>query len=75
MVRPNSITEVQALLGDPKLTKLLIWGQSGNRVVAKPKSRLSRTVFREILKKFREMGGGYTGYFGFTVELEKKDKE
>ena len=75
MVRPTSITDVQVLLGDPKLTKLLIWGQSGNRVVAKPKRRLSRTVFREILKKFREMGGGYTGYLGFTVELGKKDKE
>ena len=72
MLRPTSVTDVQVLLGDPKLTKLLIWEQQDNRVVAKPKHRLSGTAFQEILRKFREMGGGYSGYLGFTVELEKK---
>lgn len=72
MVRPTSITDVQVLLGDPKLTKLLIWEQQGNIVVAKPKHRLSSTTFQEILRKFRKMGGRYDGYVGFTVETAEK---
>jgi len=72
MLRPTSVIDVQVLLGDPKLTKLLTWERQDDRVVAKPKHRLSPTAFQEILRKFREMGGGYSGYVGFTVELKKK---
>lgn len=71
-MRPQTLTDCQVLLEDPKLTKVLEWEQKGNTVIAKPKHRLSGTVFQEILRKFREMGGGYAGYVGFTVELEAK---
>lgn len=71
-MRPQTLVDVQVLLGDPKLTKRLTWEQRGNVVIAKPKHRLSSTVFQEVLRKFREMGGGYTGYEGFTVELEER---
>ena len=71
-MRPQTLTDVQVLLEDPKLTKKLIWERKGNVVIAKPKHRLSSSMFREILRKFREMGGGYTGYVGFTVELEEE---
>lgn len=52
----TSIIDVQVSLENPKLTRLLIWEQQGNTIVAKPKRRLPETVFREILRKFREMG-------------------
>ena len=74
-LRPETISDVQVLLGDYKLTKRLRWSQEGNRVYAKPKGGLPRGVFNVILRKFRAMGGDWAGrQSGFIVELKRGKK-
>lgn len=70
-MRPQTLPDVQVLLGDPKLTKSLTWEQKGSRVIATPRRRLPRTTFQRILKAFQRMGGHYEPYVGFTVELSE----
>lgn len=74
-LKPETISDVQVLLGDYKLTKRLRWTQEDNIVYAKPKGSLPRGVFNIILRKFRAMGGDWTGrQRGFTVELKPGEK-
>ena len=57
MMKPTSDLDVCALLG-PDFTKHLEIHQEGDIIVVKLKHRLPYSVFRELVHKVREMGGG-----------------
>ena len=74
-MRPETLSDVQVLLGDRKLTERLEWSQQGNIVYAKPMYGLPRGVFNILLRKFRKMGGEWMGIRkGFMVELKRREK-
>ena len=72
-MKPTSDLDVCALLGRD-LTKHLEITQEGNVVVVKLKRRLPYSVFNELVKKIREMGGGrmLRGRRQFEIPLEEK---